>query len=231
MQLMDFRMTDPFANTRVEIAGVFDRIDSYLRMKKVCIILVDGQIQNGKSTFARWLVSKYDSSPEIIFTAEKLLEYLNNNIDNPKIQNKWILFDELELQAGSTEFRTDRNFVIRAVISSFGYLHNHLIMTCPSMKGIDAQVREMINWRITIRTYEYKKQLIRKAYVKKPYWDKNEKMKWLTFEELKIPIVERSLDYETNKINNFKSSLIAHQERLNKKIKNPMQVDPFSTGW
>lgn len=180
------------------------------------LIIIDGKSQTGKSTLARYICSEFDKDYKLFFTVDDILQYLaflRNNLETkddklflPLIyQDKWTFFDEPQLETPRQSFWSDRNMILQAYTSSFGFLHNHLVMALPNIKGISDIILTNITFRISVMSrLKNNNEILRKAYVKIPLFNDNKnKWYWVTVEEYRIPKIDSDLNYDSRKTNNF----------------------------
>lgn len=203
------------------------RIEQQLKLGRINMIIVDGKAQTGKSTLARYIAKKYDDKFVQIFQVEEILTYLEKLKgwwyagQHDKIYNKWIFFDEPQLETPKQEFWSQRNMVIQAFTSSFGFLHNHLIMALPNIKGLSDVILTNISMRITVKSYLGKSEdIIRKGYIKLPIWNEfKQKFFWVSVEDFTIPTIEEDCQYIADKADNFFNNQL-------EKWKNKLKIKP-----
>jgi len=175
------------------------------------MIIIDGKAQTGKSTLGDHIARKYDPNYKLVYTVEEILEYLHFLKDlwfsgrKEEIYNKWIFWDEPQLETPKQEYWSQRNQIIQAFTSSFGFLHNHLVLALPNVKGLSDMVLTNISLRFSVVSFlNKKKEIIRKAYVKMPmYNEMKRRFYWTTVEEHTIPEWLMTKEYYDAKANNF----------------------------
>ena len=107
------------------------------------------------------------------------------------------------------------------IVSSFGWLHNHIVMTLPNIKGLSEVILTNLTMRITVKADEGKTgEIRRRAYIKKPLWsDFKNKYIWVTVESHDIPLIEKDQAYEDGKANNFfNTQLVSWKEKIDRKL-------------
>jgi archaellum biogenesis ATPase FlaH len=222
MKVMKLRITHPFADSGSNMPDFYRRIDNNILEGKPTIILIDGKTQSGKSTLARSICMRYNQDYKRFFTVKDFISFLNE-IKNKceltydttgklifaKIPNeylfKWILFDEVELEAPIEDLWKNRNKVLTSITSGFGFLKENLIMTLPDITGVSKRIYKNITFRITTRSYLNNfKKITRKAYIKIPIYDDNKnKYFWVTVQEHTIPFIAEDHIYNAEKTHNF----------------------------
>jgi hypothetical protein len=227
------RVVNPFSQSEGKYLTFNDRIRQNKLEGKPCLIIIDGKSQTGKSTLARYICKQFDENYKTFFTVNDLLNNLIEIKNNLKFENdKWILpkemlnhwnfFDEPSLEFGTQEgFWNERNKIMIAYTSGFGFLHNHLVMALPNIKGLSDIILTNITFRITVTSRILKDNtVLRKAFIKTPIYDEfKNRYFWVTVEEYKIPIIQEDKLYDSNKTNNFfNNQLPKWNERLNPKI-------------
>jgi len=211
---------DRIGITEMQIPNFYERINKLHLANQPVRIIIDGLPRTGKSYFAKHLIEQFTKKYITVFTVRQLLSVLKNGISKT-----WILFDEAELEAPSTEFRSANNLVLRLVISSYGYLNNDLILTTPSILQIDKALRHLITFRITITAKKIKKGIKRIAFVKLPIWLENkQRYGWITAEEHHIPEIAEDKEYENNKRKNFLQALDNWQKKLSTAVEEMQDV-------
>lgn len=199
--LRDFQMTGQ------HLPNFYNRIDKIRYTNLINMIIIDGKSQTGKSTLAKNICEKYDPNYITVFTIEELLSYLEKCKENEDTnQGRFIFFDEPELEVNRNEWWTDRNRVLTFILSSFGFLHNNIVMALPNIKGLSDIILTNISLRISVKADydEFKKRIVRKAIIKKAIWsDMKNKFIWITTEIHTIPDIEKDMNYEQLKRHNF----------------------------
>jgi hypothetical protein len=226
----------PYGRETPKFPNFYRRIEKRIKLGLINILIIDGQTQTGKSTLGRKICSSYDSTYTKIFTVKDFLDYFfkckedlgineSGQITKPenisKVWNKWILFDEIEVEANRMEFWSEKNVVLMYIVSSFGWLHNHIVMTLPNIKGLSEIILTNLTMRITVKADEGKTGEIRRmAYIKKPIWsDMKNKYIWVTIEHHSIPLIEKDQSYEDGKANNFFNvQLVSWKAKIDKKL-------------
>jgi len=204
------QITNIFQEAEIRMPDIFDRINAFHSSNQPVRLIIDGMPRTGKSYTAKWIIEHYTTNYVTVFTIKQLLQLLKEGINH-----KWILFDEAELEAPSTEFRSANNLVLRLIVSSYGYLNNDLIMTTPSIYQIDKTLRHLITFRISMTARKSKNKISRIAWVKLPIWIES-KMKyvWTVVEERHMPEIIVDENYEDSKRKNFLNALDSWSKRL-----------------
>jgi hypothetical protein len=211
------RIIHPFEKSGNNFPNFYQRIKKNLLEGKPCLIIIDGKSQTGKSTLARYICKEYDPNYKLFFTVSDILEHLqflksklektaDGKLFLPKeYQNKWTFFDEPQLETPRQTFWAERNMILQAYTSAFGFLHNHLIMALPNIRGISDIILTNITFRISVVSHlKPDNSIMRKAYVKIPLFNDNKnKYFWVRVEDYTIPFIEKDLEYESKKTNNF----------------------------
>lgn len=196
-----------FQTTGQRLPNFYQRIDKIKKMNLINMIIISGKSQTGKSTLARSICSQYDPDYTTVFTIEELLNHLEKCKENENEQSgRFIFFDEPELEVSRSEWWTDRNRVLTFILSSFGFLHNNIVMALPNIKGLSDIILTNISLRIDVKADydDYRKQIVRKAFIKKAIWsDQKNKFIWITTEIHTIPEIKKDMTYENLKRNNF----------------------------
>ena len=226
------RTLSDFAQSGMNYPTFKKRIEKREKAGLINMIIIDGKSQTGKSTLARSICTKYDPYYVTVFTIEELLNYLEQCKENEDSQyGKFIFFDEPELEVSRSEWWTDRNRVLTFILSSFGFLHNNIVMALPNIKGLSDIILTNISLRINVKADydDFHKKIVRKAFIKKAVWsDMKNKFIWITTEIHTIPEIEKDIKYELSKRNNFYNiQLPKWKQQINKKnqIK---EFDPYS---
>ena len=206
-----YDLRSPYAMPELHMPNFWQRIDAQLMMKKNIIIAVDGKPRSGKSYFGKHLCEHYAGKGYItIFTLSGLISLLKSGFNNG-----WVLFDEIEMEAPSTEYKSTPNLVLKLIMSSYGYKNIQLVMTTPSISFVDASLRHLLTFRVSVGCYANKEKIVRKAYVKLPYFNEmKNKWSWNCVEEYTIPQIPVDGEYETAKHGNFTAQLDLLENRL-----------------
>ncbi len=212
---------------RVKFPNFYQRINQILRLKRINMLIIDGKSQTGKTTLARSIAESYDPKFKIIFTIDDFLKHLESIKKDylagefRKVYGRWLIFDEPQLETPKQKFWSVRNQIIMSITSGFGFLHNHLIMCLPNIKGLQDTVLTNISLRIRVESYLKGNDIIRKGFVKVPIFSETRnKFMWITVENHKIPKIEEDKEYDKNKaINFFENQLDKWQTDLKKEGK------------
>jgi hypothetical protein len=175
------------------------------------MIIIDGKAQTGKSTLGDHIAKKYDPNYTLVYTVDDILNQLYKLRDlwfagkMAEIYNRWIFWDEPQLETPKQEYWSQRNMIIQAFTSSFGFLHNHLILALPNIKGLSDIILTNLSLRFSVKSYlDRDKKVVRKAYVKVPLFNEmKQKFYWTTCEEYRIPEWTLTKEYYDAKANNF----------------------------
>lgn len=217
------RIVSPYRDASYLMPTFYERIDKQIRSKLVTLIIIDGKAQTGKSTLARSICEHYCGKEyKRFYTIQEILDYLKGwakkiikyNPDGSyyldqkeldQIQNRWLLFEEPQLEASRQEYWSERNLILQSITSSYGFLHNPLIMTLPNIKGITDMVMTNISLRITVRAWENSLgNMVRKAYIRLPEFNEmKNKWYWTTVQHHTIPFIEADPLYNAEKAHNF----------------------------
>jgi len=217
---------------------LFQRIVDTIRMGKPCLIVIDGKSQTGKSTLARLICQTFDQHYKTFFQVKDIIDHLNylkgktywNQWLDDKFewhdeytlpyeyQNKFTFFDEPQIAGGSNyEFWSERNQILSAYTSTFGFLHQSLVMALPNIFGISPTILTNITMRIKIRSFLGRnKNIVRKAYIDIPNefaTDMKGKYFWRGVEVWTIPDIEPDSEYNTRKTKNFFDVALPEWER------------------
>ncbi len=199
-----------YKSKRGHYPNYYERINQILRLKRINMIVIDGKAQTGKTTLARSICKKYDKNYKILFTIEDFLNHLESCKElylageYRKVYGRWLLFDEPQLETPKQKFWSVRNQIIMAITSSFGFLHNHLVMALPNVKGLQDIVLTNISLRIRVESYLKSNNIIRKGFVKIPIFaEMKQKFIWINVEINTIPLIEEDKEYDKNKAVNF----------------------------
>ena len=109
-------------------------------------MLFVGQTGTGKSYAAMSLAEHLDPSfdiSRIVFSAEEFVSILNN--DESLVKGSVIVWDEAGVGMPAREWYSLSNKVISYVVQTFRVKGYILIMTTPSMKYIDSQIRSLFH--------------------------------------------------------------------------------------
>jgi len=218
-------ITLPFQHDSFEFPDFWKRIDENIAMGRPTIIPIDGKSQTGKSTVARLICRTYASIYHRFFTVDSLINYLsecgskckftfNSNhrpikvFVPPELYKQWFLFDEIQLEAPDEKRYTDRNLVLLAITSGFGFLKPNLIMTMPDLTGISRKVYKNITFRMSTTAHlGPHREIVRDAWIKTAIYDDNKnRYFWRTVEKYRIPVIKETEDdriYDSEKAHNF----------------------------
>lgn len=226
-------LTD-FQTTGQRMSNFYSRIEKRSKTNLINMIIITGRSQCGKSTLGRSICEKFDKDYVTVFTIEELLNYLEKCKENEiAYLKKFIFFDEPELEVSRNEWWTDRNRVLCFILSSFGFLHNNIVMALPNIKGLSDIILTNISLRIDVNAEynERTKTIVRKAYIKKAIWsDFKNKFMWITTEVHTIPDISKNQNYEDRKRHNFFDIQLPkwkNQIEENKTANN----NPYITSW
>ena len=201
------RTISNFLQTGQDMPSFYRRIQKTMNTRLINMIIITGKSQTGKSTLARKICEEFDKDYITVFTVEEFLEVLEKAKDDElSYTNKFLFFDEPELEVSRNEWWSNRNKVLTFILSSFGFLHLNIVMALPNIKGLSDIILTNINLRIDVKAdyNEFKKEIVRYGFIKKAIWsDMKNKFIWVTVEAHKIPTIERDEKYELGKRHNF----------------------------
>lgn len=213
-----------------EIPLYDQRIEKIIRKKSVNLIIMDGRTQTGKTTFARYLAEQYDINYNLFFNVEDIIlyfqkevkrvkEYIEKTGEYPEFQNRWVVYDEPQLDAPRQQFWDERNRVLSAFCSAYGFTHTHLIMCLPNIKGIQDSLLTNISLRMTIVSdLDRNDNIVRKALVKIPKFNEmRNRYFWTICQIHTIPFIEENWEYNKRKLQNFDEKLNEWQGMLIKR--------------
>ena len=197
--------------------NMFTVIDKIIRLGRVALIVVDGKAQTGKSTTAQYVCEHYDKDYVTVFTIEELTKYLDYATVN-NIKNRWIFFDEPQLQSPRATWWSEKNQALQAITSSYGFLKSHMIMALPNLKGISNIVLTNLCMRITMRSYLTADGIVKYvAFVKLPqYSEYHRRWYFYTMEERTMPNLIQSDEYFVRKKENFRNMLDDQLKKISK---------------
>lgn len=206
------------------------RIEKIIKKKSVNLIIMDGRTQAGKTMFARFLAESYDPKYNLFFNVEDIIIYFQSEIKRvkeyiertgvyPPFENRWIVYDEPQLDAPRQQFWDERNRVLSAFSSAYGFTHTHLIMCLPNIKGIQDTLLTNISLRMTIVSdLDRNDNIVRKAFVKIPKFNESKnKYFWTVCQIHTIPFIEENWEYNKKKLANFDEKLNEWQAMLVKR--------------
>ena len=208
-------ITHPFEKSGIEFPTFYQRINDSIFLKSPVVIPIDGKSQSGKTQLARHIGKSYDEDFRTFWQVKDFIKYFFEIKDHLEIIDglkyvpqkyycKWLLFEEPQGEMPTMQFWSDRNWVMQQITSEFGFLLNGLLLPMPNIKGISPMIYTNITFRMSIVKYRQGKEVVRKAYIKKPIWlDNKNKYIWITVESYKIPFIEDDKQYKSDKIENF----------------------------
>lgn len=220
------RMISPYAKREINIPNFYNRINNNTILTGVNIILIDGRGQVGKSTLGDEIAGKYDPEYDLCYTTKDIVEHfkkLREKWKNGEIEDclyRWIFWDEPQLEIPRMRFWSERNLMIQALTSSFGFLKPSLILALPNVKGISDMIVTNILFRITVKVgFDRDKKIVRKGYIKLPKFNEiKNKFYWTTAEIYTIPeltkVTEKNSDYMKRKMENFFNTQLSKWEKM-----------------
>lgn len=226
-KIKHYNIISPFNSTKknVNIKNWEYRINERILKGGICLIVIDGMSQSGKSTLGEWICRNFDITfnPElqIVYEPKQIIDYLKYikekwyGGEKEKILNKWIFWDEPQVSIPKQKFWDERNQIARDLTSTWGFLKQHLVMALPNISGISDTILTNILFRIHIKMFLTEKGILRIAYCKTPYYNEyNKKWYWITFQQFLIPNISFSEIYYNKKIKNFFENLLPKWEKI-----------------
>lgn len=216
----------PYSEEKKRIPDFRKRIRDNTKITGVNIIIIDGKSQTGKSTLADWLCRQYDEDFALCYTVEDVLKHFekiknmyNNESDHGLAFNRWIFWDEPQNEIPRLMFWSERNMVIQKLTSSFGFLKPSMVMALPNIKGLSEMVITNILFRISVKAFLKKDEVVRHGYVKVPLFNEiKNKFYWTVVEDFKIKelkeVTSDKSEYMKRKVTNFFTQLEAWRKDI-----------------
>lgn len=151
MRVSDFK--DPFC--KQVISKVYYKREN-------CLILTTGEVQKGKTTVNVSYASKLDPD----FGAHRIV-WLPQDFSRMLVEQKLkrgsaILFEEVGTEAGGIPRRkwfAFNNFIINDVLQTFGFEGLIVFLSVPSMSYIDSNALKLMDYKISVKDKDIKKNL------------------------------------------------------------------------
>lgn len=215
----------PYAEVKKDFPDFRKRIHDNTIITGVNIIIIDGKSQTGKSTLADWICKEQDREYSLCYKVEDVLKHFENLKeiwDSGKHMicwNRWLFWDEPQNEIPRLMFWSERNMVVQKLTSSFGFLKPSMVMALPNIKGLNEMILTNVLFRITVRAFLKKKEIVRRGYVKIPIFNEiKNKFYWTTVENFKIPdlveITKDNSEYMNRKVTNFFTQLSAWRQDI-----------------
>lgn len=239
---LGFRPGSPFrSNDAWRQPSIFDQINENNACGMINFVPVEGRSQSGKSTLGWWICTRYDPSPVLVYTADELLDLMDNytrrfEAGDRTMLYKWVMFDEPQQEAFNKRESDARADAIVQVVNGFGFLKQNLCVCLPDLGEIGKHIYTTnLTIRIVIKVRRKHGQVYRTGYVyqgSKPIWET--KWKWYDKGYFRIPWIDLPAGYMPRKTDNFKDKLgrwrddLERLKRLERRRLGKKEYDPYA---
>ncbi|MCK9545064.1 MAG: hypothetical protein M0R03_23860, partial [Novosphingobium sp.] len=136
--------------------------------KKNCLIFVTGSTGNGKSYSAISMAEIYakmyniDFDPEyhIISSLKELLQLITEPEETRRIKfGSVIVFDEPQVEGGSTDWQSDINKALAQLVSTFRNQRLVVFFACPYKEMVSKQTRILFHAEFRVEGYDLKTKM------------------------------------------------------------------------
>ena len=139
------------------------------------VVLVQGEMQMGKSTFVRYLMEnlsklKFNKSWNYKEFCARNFEEFVRLVD--KYDNQLIVFEEASKDISVDKWFNDLNFFFNIILQTQAYKHNLYIIVFPWSLGVSKRQRRFIKLGIEVieKNEEYKWVLLKPTIYSRTYW-------------------------------------------------------------
>ena len=213
--LQRFDIKSPYSMGTFRGLTYRERINIRINRGLICETLIDGISQSGKSTKGEMLCKEYDPNYTLVQTVEDIIRYVENlkrlykQGKYNRVFNRWILWDEPEAEVPKQQFWDDRNIIADQMVSTWGFLKQHLVLCLPDTSKI--RITPNILMKISVVVKGRKPNLKRTGYVRLPFFNqKTQKWGWTLnpVEQFNIEEYKFSESYEKRKVDFFFNNLV-----------------------